>query len=161
VLNTDAEGRLVLAEALVLACEEEPAAVIDLATLTGACMVALGNKIAGLMGNDKEFSEKVAQAAGAAGERVWELPLPSDYRKSLDSSVADLKNIGNGRMGGALTAGLFLQEFVQEGTPWVHLDIAGPAFLDAPDGEYPKGGTGFGVRLLLELLETWDSASAR
>ncbi|CAB4761847.1 MAG: leucyl aminopeptidase [Actinobacteria bacterium] len=158
VLNTDAEGRLVLAEALVLACEEEPAAVIDLATLTGACMVALGTKIAGLMGNDKEFSEKVAQAAAAAGERVWELPLPSDYRKSLDSSVADLKNIGSGRMGGAMTAGLFLQEFVQEGTPWVHLDIAGPAFLDAPDGEYPKGGTGFGVRTLLQLLETWSEA---
>jgi len=159
VLNTDAEGRLVLADALVLASEEEPAAIIDLATLTGACMVALGNKIAGLMGNDGDFSDKVAQAAANAGERVWQLPLPQDYRKSLESPVADLKNIGGGRMGGALTAGLFLQEFVQKGIPWVHLDIAGPAFLDAPDGEYPKGGTGFGVRTLLCLLETWNDST--
>jgi leucyl aminopeptidase len=156
VLNTDAEGRLVLAEALVLASEEEPDAIIDLATLTGACMVALGNKIAGLMGNDDDFSAVVSDAAAEAGERVWHLPLPEDYRASLDSPVADLKNIGAGRYGGALTAGLFLKEFVTEGTPWVHLDIAGPAFLPEPDGEYPKGGTGFGVRTLLHLLETWD-----
>ncbi len=158
VLNTDAEGRLVLAEALVLASEEEPDAIIDLATLTGACMVALGNSIAGFMGNDEGFSEMVTQAAARSGERVWQLPLPADYRKGLDSQVADLRNIGNGRLGGALVAGLFLQEFVQDGIPWVHVDMAGPSFLDAPDGEYPRGGTGFGVRLLLELLETWDSA---
>ena len=157
VLNTDAEGRLVLAEALVLASEEEPDAIIDLATLTGACMVALGNSIAGLMGNDERFSDKVKQAATRSGERVWQLPLPADYRKGLDSQVADLRNIGSGRLGGALVAGLFLQEFVEPGIPWVHLDMAGPAFLDAPDGEYPKGGTGFAVRTLLELLETWDS----
>ncbi len=156
VLNTDAEGRLVLAEALVLASEEEPDAIIDLATLTGACMVALGNSIAGLMGNDEKFSEKVKQAAARSGERVWQLPLPADYRKGLDSQVADLRNIGNGRLGGASVAGLFLQEFVEPGIPWVHVDMAGPAFLDAPDGEYPKGGTGFAVRTLLELLETWD-----
>jgi len=155
VLNTDAEGRLVLAEALLLAGEEEPDAIVDLATLTGACMVALGNKIAGLMGNDEDFNAVVADAAAEAGERVWHLPLPADYRASLDSPIADLKNIGAGRYGGALTAGLFLQEFVPEGTPWVHLDIAGPAFLPEPDGEYPKGGTGFGVRTLLRLLETW------
>ena len=155
VLNTDAEGRLVLADALVLASEEEPDAIIDLATLTGACLVALGAKIAGLMSNDDDFAAVVADAAAGAGERVWQLPLPADYRPALDSPVADLKNIGSGRFGGALTAGLFLQEFVTGGTPWVHLDIAGPAFLAEPDGEYPKGGTGFGVRTLLHLLEGW------
>lgn len=155
VLNTDAEGRLVLADALSLAVDEEPDAIIDLATLTGACMVALGQKIAGLMGNDDVFCGIVEEAADVAGERVWQLPLPADYRKGLDSPVADLKNIGGGRFGGALTAGLFLQEFVGEDIPWVHLDIAGPAYLSEPDGVAPKGGTGFGVRTLLTLLETW------
>jgi leucyl aminopeptidase len=155
VLNTDAEGRLVLADALSLAADEEPDAIIDLATLTGACMVALGQKIAGLMGNDDVFNGIVEEAAAVAGERVWQLPLPADYRKSLDSPIADLKNIGAGRFGGALTAGLFLKEFVDDDTPWVHLDIAGPAFLPEPDGEAPKGATGFGVRTLLTLLETW------
>ena len=160
VLNTDAEGRLVLADALVLASEEEPDAIIDLATLTGACLVALGAKIAGLMSNDDDFAEVVADAATEAGERVWHLPLPADYRAALDSPVADLKNIGAGRFGGALTAGLFLQEFVAEGIPWVHLDIAGPSFLAEPDGEYPRGGTGFGVRTLLHLLETWGAGDS-
>lgn len=155
VLNTDAEGRLVLADALSLAADEEPDAIIDLATLTGACMVALGQKIAGLMGNDEVFSGIVEEAAAIAGERVWQLPLPADYRKSLDSPIADVKNIGAGRYGGALTAGLFLKDFVDDDTPWVHLDIAGPAFLPEPDGESPKGATGFGVRTLLTLLESW------
>jgi leucyl aminopeptidase len=155
VLNTDAEGRLVLADALSLAADEEPDAIIDLATLTGACMVALGQKIAGLMGNDEVFSGIVEEAAAIAGERVWQLPLPADYRKGLDSSVADIKNIAGGRYGGALTAGLFLADFVDADTPWVHLDIAGPAFLPEADGESPKGATGFGVRTLLTLLESW------
>jgi leucyl aminopeptidase len=155
VLNTDAEGRLVLADALSLAADEEPDAIIDLATLTGACMVALGQKIAGLMGNDDVFCGIVEEAAAIAGERVWQLPLPADYRKGLDSPVADVKNIAGGRYGGALTAGLFLKDFVDDDTPWVHLDIAGPAFLPEPDGESPKGATGFGVRTLLTLLETW------
>lgn len=155
VLNTDAEGRLVLADALSLAADEEPDAIIDLATLTGACMVALGQKIAGLMGNDEVFNGIVEEAAAIAGERVWQLPLPGDYRKALDSAVADIKNIGGGRYGGALTAGLFLKDFVDDATPWVHLDIAGPAFLPEPDGESPKGATGFGVRTLLTLLESW------
>jgi leucyl aminopeptidase len=155
VLNTDAEGRLVLADALTLAAEEEPDAIIDLATLTGACMVALGQKIAGLMGNDEVFNGIVEEAAAIAGERVWQLPLPADYRKALDSPVADIKNIGGGRYGGALTAGLFLKDFVDDDTPWVHLDIAGPAFIPEPDGESPKGATGFGVRTLLTLLEQW------
>ena len=160
VLNTDAEGRLILADALVMAAEEEPEAIVDLATLTGACMVALGAKIAGLMGNDDEFRQQVADAAEQAGERVWPLPLPADYRPALDSPVADLKNIGGGRFGGALTAGLFLKEFVPDGTPWVHLDIAGPAFQSEGDAESPKGGTGFGVRTLLALLESWGRADS-
>jgi leucyl aminopeptidase len=155
VLNTDAEGRLILADALCLAGEEEPDAIIDLATLTGACMVALGQKIAGLMGNDDVFCGIVEEAAAVAGERVWQLPLPDDYRSALDSPVADIKNIGGGRYGGALTAGLFLKDFVDDDTPWVHLDIAGPAFLPEPDGTAPKGATGFGVRTLLTLLESW------
>lgn len=155
VLNTDAEGRLILADALTLAAEEEPDAIIDLATLTGACLVALGQKIAGLMGNDEVFNGIVEEAAAAAGERVWQLPLPADYRSLLDSQIADIKNISSGRFGGTLTAGLFLKDFVDDGTPWVHLDIAGPAFLPEADGVSPKGGTGFGVRTLLTLLETW------
>jgi leucyl aminopeptidase len=155
VLNTDAEGRLVLADALSLAADEEPDAIIDLATLTGACMVALGQKIAGLMGNDEVFNGIVEEAAAIAGERVWQLPLPADYRKALDSPIADIKNIGGGRYGGALTAGLFLKDFVDDDTPWVHLDIAGPAFMSEPDPGNPKGATGFGVRTLLTLLEQW------
>ncbi len=154
VLNTDAEGRLILADGLAVASREEPDAIIDLATLTGACMVALGGRIAGLMGNDDGLIERIEGAAGTAGERVWHLPLPQDYKKELDSPVADVKNIGK-RWGGALTAGLFLQHFVADGIPWAHLDIAGPSWLDDADGENPKNGTGFGVRTLLELLSSW------
>jgi leucyl aminopeptidase len=158
VLNTDAEGRLILADALSLASEDQPAAVIDLATLTGACMVALGDKIAGLMGNDAAWVEQVRGAADRAGEPVWHLPLPPEYRKQLESEVADLKNIG-GNYGGALTAGLFLQEFV-DGAPWVHLDIAGPARANADDGYLTKGGTGFGVRTLVELARAFEPPAA-
>jgi leucyl aminopeptidase len=158
VLNTDAEGRLILADALSLASEEKPAAVIDLATLTGACMVALGDKIAGLMTNDDDWAAQVRAAADRAGEPVWPLPLPSDYRKQLESEVADMKNIG-GSYGGALTAGLFLQEFV-DAAPWVHLDIAGPARAGADDGYLTKGGTGFGVRTLVELARTFATPAA-
>ena len=154
VLNTDAEGRLILADGLALASEARPAAIVDLATLTGACMVALGDKIAGLMANDDAWGEQVRAAADRAGEPVWPLPLPQEYRKLLDSEVADMKNIG-GSYGGALTAGLFLQEFV-DGAPWVHLDIAGPARASGDDGLLVKGGTGFGVRTLLELARTFD-----
>jgi leucyl aminopeptidase len=158
VLNTDAEGRLILADALSLASDDKPAAVIDLATLTGACMVALGDKIAGLMGNDDEWLGQVRRAADRAGEPVWHLPLPQEYRKQLESEVADLKNIG-GSYGGALTAGLFLQEFV-DGAPWVHLDIAGPARAGADDGYVVKGGTGYGVRTLVELARTFEAPVA-
>ncbi|HEX5588532.1 MAG TPA: leucyl aminopeptidase [Acidimicrobiia bacterium] len=153
VLNTDAEGRLILADALSLAVEDKPAAIVDLATLTGACVVALGDKIAGLMGNHEGWQSQVRDAADRVGERVWPLPLPPDYRRGIDSAVADIKNTGP-REGGTLTAGLFLQEFVGD-VPWVHLDIAGPAFLSGDDGYITKGGTGFGVRTLLELASTF------
>ncbi len=159
VLNTDAEGRLILADALSLASEAKPDAIVDLATLTGACMVALGARIAGLMGNDDDLVEQVKDAAVRGGERVWELPLPADYANGLDSPIADLRNIGTGPYGGAMIAGLFLKEFVADDMPWAHLDIAGPAFADAADGEHPKGGTGFGVRSLIELARTFQPPS--
>ncbi len=156
VLNTDAEGRLVLADALSLASEAKPDAVVDLATLTGACMVALGPKIAGLMGRGDGFLAQVEAASSRTGERVWRLPLPDDYRRMVDSPVADMKNIG-GPHGGAITAGLILGEFVVEGIDWAHLDIAGPAFADADDAEVVRGGTGFGVRLLVDLVSTFTA----
>ncbi len=155
VLNTDAEGRLILADGLSLAAEEHPDAVIDLATLTGACMVALGIKVAGLMGNDERWSDQVRGAAERAGEPVWPLPLPQEYRKDLDSEIADLKNISGTRYGGALIAGLFLSEFTGD-IPWVHLDIAGPARAPSEDGYIAKGGTGFGVRTLVEVLSNFE-----
>jgi leucyl aminopeptidase len=150
VLNTDAEGRLILADALSYAVDEGADAIVDLATLTGACMVALGDKVAGLMGSDDAWIEEVLGAADRAGESVWHLPLPAEYRKLLDSEVADVRNVSTGGYGGALTAGLFLQEFTGD-VPWVHLDIAGPARASADDGYNTKGGTGFGVRTLVEL----------
>ena len=154
VLNTDAEGRLVLADALSLASEAKPDAIVDLATLTGACMVALGPKIGGLMGNNDGWIEKLEESSAASGERLWHLPLPADYKKQFESSVADMKNIGT-PYGGALTAGLILQEFVAEGIPWAHLDIAGPAWSDSDDDDVTKGGTGFGVRLLVDLVSNF------
>ena len=156
VLNTDAEGRLILADGLSLAAEEQPDAVIDLATLTGACIVALGLKVAGLMGNHDAWVDQVRRAADRAGESVWPLPLPQEYRKDIDSEIADLKNIGGGRWAGALTAGLFLSEFTGD-IPWAHLDIAGPARAQADDGYVLKGGTGFGVRTLVEVLSAFES----
>jgi len=154
ILNTDAEGRLVLADALSLASEAAPDAIIDLATLTGACMVALGPKVAGVMTNHQAWADQVLEAGQVTGERLWQLPLPQDYRKMLDSNIADMKNIG-GAYGGAITAGLFLQEFVAEDIPWVHVDLAGPSFTDGAEGHIPKGGTGFGVRMLLELVSSF------
>jgi leucyl aminopeptidase len=151
VLNTDAEGRLVLADGLSLAVEAGVDAIVDLATLTGACMVALGRKIAGLMGNHDAWVQQVGDAADRAGEKVWHLPLPDDYRKNIDSEVADIKNTGGDRYGGALTAGLFLREFVGN-VPWAHLDIAGPARSEEDDAYTPRGASGFGVRTLVELV---------
>ena len=159
VLNTDAEGRLILADGLSLAVEENPDAVIDLATLTGACMVALGLKVAGLMGNDEGWMAQVRAAADRAGEPVWPLPLPEEYRKDLDSEIADLKNITGNRYAGALTAGLFLSEFAGD-VPWAHLDIAGPARSPSDDGYTVKGGTGFGVRTLVEVLSRFEKPKA-
>ena len=159
VLNTDAEGRLILADALALAAEAEPDAIIDLATLTGACMVALGERTAGVMGNHADLQERVLDAAGAAGEDMWPLPFPAHLRKTIDSEIADLRNLGANGYGGALTAGIFLQEFVA-GFPWVHLDIAGPADTSTAYDENSRGGTGYGVRTLVNLLTAWTKLPA-
>ena len=151
VLNTDAEGRLVLADGLVAACEEKPDAVIDVATLTGAQLVALGPRVSAVMGTD-DMRESVVTAAAQSGEQFWPMPLPVELRAGLKSSVADLANIGD-RFGGMLIAGLFLKEFVGD-TPWAHLDIAGPAFNEgAAHGYTSVGGTGVAVRTMLSLLE--------
>jgi leucyl aminopeptidase len=155
VLNTDAEGRLILADALALAASEHADAILDLATLTGACVVALGERVAGVMGNQPDWVDQVRGAADRVGEPVWPLPLPREYRKLLDSEVADLKNVSSGGYGGALTAGLFLETFT-DGAAWAHLDIAGPARAGADDGELAKGGTGFGVRTLLDLASSFE-----
>jgi leucyl aminopeptidase len=151
--NTDAEGRLVLADGLSLAVEDGADAIVDIATLTGACVVALGQKVAGVMGTDDAWIAHVREAAERADESVWPLPLPSEYRKLLDSEVADLKNVG-GPYAGALTAGLFLKEFTAD-VPWAHLDIAGPMRSDADEGWMSKGATAFGVRTLVELLDKY------
>jgi leucyl aminopeptidase len=156
VLNTDAEGRLILADALSLATEAAPDALVDLATLTGACMVALGARTAGLMGNHQGWLDQVRRAADAAGEPVWPLPLPGYFTSKLESEIADLKNITSDRYGGALAAGVFLQEFVGDGVPWAHVDIAGPADSAEVFGEIVKGGTGFGVRTLVELVTSFS-----
>src|SRR5262245_61013903 len=156
VLNTDAEGRLILADALSLAADEKADAIIDLATLTGAITIALGEKIAGLMGSDDSWIAQIQGAAGRVGESVWHLPLPAEYRKTLDSEVADLRNISTGGGGGSLTAGLFLKEFTN-GAPWAHLDIAGTARAGADDGYVTRGGTGWGVRTLVELARTFKT----
>ncbi|MDT0310662.1 leucyl aminopeptidase [Streptomyces sp. DSM 44917] len=153
VLNTDAEGRLVLADALARAAEEGPDALVDVATLTGAMMVALGKRTFGVLGNDEGFRELVNATAAEAGEASWPMPLPAELAEGLKSPVADIANVGD-RLGGALSAGLFLKEFVPEDTPWAHLDIAGPAFHEgAPYGYTPKGGTGAAVRTLVRLAE--------
>ncbi|MET7517056.1 leucyl aminopeptidase [Streptomyces sp. NPDC005480] len=153
VLNTDAEGRLVLADAIAKASEESPDAIVDVATLTGAMMLALGNRTFGIMANDDAFRTSIHEVAEEVGEPSWPMPLPSDLRKGMDSSTADIANMGE-RMGGGLVAGLFLQEFVGEGITWAHLDIAGPAFNEAGASGYtPKGGTGSAVRTLVRLAE--------
>ena len=152
VLNTDAEGRLVLADGLCLAVEMRPDAIVDLATLTGACVVALGRRIAGLFGTDQALVDRVRAASRRAGEPTWQLPLVEQYRGDIDSEVADMKNTGKAGQAGAIAAALLLERFVGE-VPWAHLDIAGPARSDEDDGVLTKGGTGFGVRTLLELLQ--------
>jgi leucyl aminopeptidase len=153
VISTDAEGRLILIDAFTYAERYKPKAMIDIATLTGACVIALGDLIAGMMGNDDDLKRRIRRAADATGEKVWELPLPAEYDDLIKSDVADYKNTG-GRPAGAVTAGLFLSKFVGD-CPWVHLDIAGPALLSNPRPYIPKGPTGVGVRLMVELLEQW------
>ncbi|HEX8002266.1 MAG TPA: leucyl aminopeptidase [Mycobacteriales bacterium] len=154
VLNTDAEGRLVLADALAYGIEQtDPDYVVDLATLTGAIGIALGKRIAGLFANDDKLANALLRAAGEAGERFWRMPLVEDYRRDLDSPIADLKNIGGKFGGGSITAALFLREFV-DGRRWAHLDIASAARSDSDEDEITKGATGFGVRTLLTWLES-------
>jgi leucyl aminopeptidase len=154
VLNTDAEGRLVLGDALVRASEDQPDLIVDVATLTGACVVALGTKVAGAFANTDTARDRVVDAAIAAGETMWPLPIPSEMLEKLrsHSKVADLANITGEPWGGALAAAAFLGDFVAEGIDWVHLDVAGPAFNEgSPSGYTPAGGTGYAVRTLVEL----------
>jgi leucyl aminopeptidase len=150
VLNTDAEGRLILADSLAYLAEQRPSCIVDTATLTGACMVALGTDISGAFGNDDTLAQELVAAGTAVGEPIWQMPLWGDYRQLIDSKVADVKNIGK-RYGGAITAALFLAEFVGD-TPWVHLDIAGPAFQDHATDLGPAGATGVPVRALVRFL---------
>jgi leucyl aminopeptidase len=155
VINTDAEGRMVLADALTYAGRFKPQAIIDLATLTGACVVALGDGVAGLMGNDDELLTRIQAAGERSGERVWQLPLWDSYFELLKSDVADFKNVG-GRKAGAIIGGIFLKQFVPEGIPWAHLDIAGCAWEEKVKPLVPKGATGTGVHLLLSMLQDWE-----
>jgi leucyl aminopeptidase len=148
VLNTDAEGRLVLADLLTYVQRKvEPSEIIDLATLTGAIIVALGNHHAGLYSTDDSLAQALLEAGKASGEKVWRMPLGAEYDKLLDSKVADMKNIG-GRHGGSITAAQFIQRFVDKGVAWAHCDIAGMVWADKPGATWDKGATGFGVRLL-------------
>jgi leucyl aminopeptidase len=152
VLNTDAEGRLVLADGIVRAAEDNPVLIVDVATLTGAATVALGNRTAGVMGSSDEVAAEVAAIMRNAGEPAWAMPLPEELRSGLDSTVADMTNVSADRGGGMLTAGLFLKEFVPDGVAWAHLDIAGPAFNEkGPFGYTPKGGTGAAARALIAI----------
>jgi leucyl aminopeptidase len=152
VLNTDAEGRLVMADALAYAAEQQPDAMVDIATLTGAQIVALGDDVAAVLGTDDALVEALRAAGRRAGEQLWPLPLVDRYAKTLESTVADLSNIGKAGHAGTITAALFLRRFTAE-VPWAHLDIAGPAFVEsADDGYLSAGGTGFGVRTLLAWL---------
>jgi len=160
VISTDAEGRLILADALSYAQELGLSPLIDLATLTGACRVALGMLYSGLFGKDQDLVDKVLNAAQRTGEKMWHMPMPEEYKEQIKSEIADIKNTGN-RYGGAITAALFLAEFVDD-TPWVHIDIAGPRLSNKENGYIVKGATGFGVRTLIELaLNEAKSQEAR
>jgi leucyl aminopeptidase len=153
ILNTDAEGRLILIDAISYVIKEyKPETLIDIATLTGACVVALGEKIAGVFSSDDELAQSIISSGEKAHERCWHMPLPGDYKEDLKSDFADLKNIAGSRWGGAITAALFLSEFVGD-TRWAHIDIAGPSYMKKADAYCGVGGTGFGVRLFCELLK--------
>jgi leucyl aminopeptidase len=153
IISTDAEGRMVLADGLVYATRYNPKAVIDLATLTGSCVIALGsNMAAGLFSTEDSLRDKLVAAGTAVHERVWPLPLWDDYKEAIKSDVADIKNSG-GRFGGVATSAIFLKQFIDY--PWVHLDIAGMALSEKENGYTPRGATGYGVRLLVEFLRNW------
>jgi len=154
VISTDAEGRLILADALTYAKRYKPKAIVDLATLTGACITALGDYVAGIMGNDPALLSKVKAASEKTGEKVWELPLWEEYFDYLKSDIADFKNVGT-RVAGTITGGMFLKKFVND-TPWVHMDIAGPTWYEKDKPYIPKGASGFGVRLLVQFLKDWS-----
>ena len=152
VTNTDAEGRLVLADAIAFACERKPDAIVDVATLTGSIVVALGNKASGIFSNDERLGDELAAAARGSGERMWRMPIYDDYRKELDSEVADIKNSGP-RQGGAILGALFLKDFVATAIPWAHLDIAGPSRAESDYDEIARGGSGVAARTLIAWLE--------
>jgi leucyl aminopeptidase len=154
--HTDAEGRVTLADALSFAMTKKPDVIIDLATLTGACVAALGEEIAGIMSNNQKLCTRLLAATGESGERLWELPLAPEYDALVKSDIADIKNISSSRYGGAITAGLFLKHFVDPATPWAHMDIAGPAFAERESVPYiQRGGTGYAVRMLLQYLRSF------
>jgi leucyl aminopeptidase len=153
VLNTDAEGRLILADALVRGCEDRPDLLVDVATLTGAVRIALGTRTSGIMANSDRLLHRIHAVSERAGEQMWPLPLPAELREKLDSPIADIANVG-AKWGAALAAGVFLEEFVTDGLDWAHLDIAGTAYNgESHFGYTPKGGTGSGVRTLVQLVE--------
>ena len=157
VINTDAEGRLVLADCLTY-CQEKfkPQMIVDLATLTGAIIVALGKDYAGLFSNDEGLTSKIRASGDATAEPCWPMPIGDSYHQMLKSHIADMKNIG-GPWGGSITAACFLERYIDEGTPWAHIDMAGKAWADKAGHAHPSGGTGFGVRLLNDLADNWDA----
>jgi leucyl aminopeptidase len=156
ILNTDAEGRLILADALAFGEKRySPKAIIDFATLTGACIIALGNNVAAIVSNDEKLKQKINESSKRTTEEVWELPLNDDYMDLIKSDVADMKNVGIGRAAGTITAAAFLRNAI-ESTPWIHIDIAGVAWTQVATKSKPynpKGATGFGVRLILDYLQ--------
>jgi leucyl aminopeptidase len=150
VINTDAEGRIVLSDALSYAVELKADEIVDFATLTGACMVGLGSYTAGVMGNNQKLIDKILSASGRAGEKMWQLPMDDELREEIKSEVADIRNAGS-RLGGAITAAMFLEQFVSD-VPWVHIDIAGPAYSEKKSALHKIGGTGFGVGTVVQYI---------
>ena len=160
VISTDAEGRMILCDALTHALTSQPAAIVDLATLTGACIVALGDQVAGVMGNRESLIHNIQEIGAQVGERVWPLPLWDFYFEGIKSDIADFKNVGD-RSAGTIIGGIFLKQFVPDHVPWAHLDIAGTAWTDKDLLTSPKGATGFGVRILTELARRWDEVDIK